>query len=186
MDELIQISQLNDFIFCPASIYFHNLYGITDTILYQSDYQINGTAAHKNIDEGTYSCRKDILCGIDVFCEKYGLKGKIDIFDIKSGILTERKRFISALYDGQIFQLYGQFFALIEMGYEVKKLVIHSIKDNKNYNVFTPYEDKIMFNKFENLIKNIKTFDICSFEQTNYKKCSMCIYEPSCDRSIKC
>lgn len=27
MEEIILISWLNDFIFCPVSIYFHNLYG---------------------------------------------------------------------------------------------------------------------------------------------------------------
>lgn len=32
-DSTILISQLNDFIFCPASIYFHNLYGDRDNLL---------------------------------------------------------------------------------------------------------------------------------------------------------
>ena len=27
MDDIILISNLNDFIFCPVSIYFHKLYG---------------------------------------------------------------------------------------------------------------------------------------------------------------
>lgn len=184
MDELIQISQLNDFTFCPASIYFHNLYGNMDTMLYQSEYQINGTAAHKKIDDGTYSSRKNIINGIDVYCERYGLKGKIDTFDVNSGILTERKNYVSNIYDGQVFQLYGQFFSLDEMGYVVKKLIIHSIKDNRNYIISLPYEDETMLNKFENMIKLIRKFDIRSFEQTNPRKCAMCIYEPSCDRSI--
>lgn len=38
MDDLIIISNLNDFIFCPASIYFHKLYGSEDTIMYQSKH----------------------------------------------------------------------------------------------------------------------------------------------------
>jgi hypothetical protein len=45
MDDYIIISNLNDFIFCPASIYFHNLYGSMDTFLYQGASQINGTDA---------------------------------------------------------------------------------------------------------------------------------------------
>ena len=184
MDDLIQISQINDFIFCPASIYFHNLYGDTDVVLYQSEYQINGTAAHKNVDSGLYSSSKDILSGIDVFCERYGLKGKIDTFNIKTGILTERKNHITAIYDGQIFQLYGQYFSLLEMGYEVKKMAIHSIKDNRNYTVPLPFEDAAMLRKFENTLKDIREFNIGSFAQNNPKKCAMCIYEPSCDRSL--
>lgn len=42
MDDVIIISNLNDFIFCPASIYFHKLYGSEDNLMYQSSYQING------------------------------------------------------------------------------------------------------------------------------------------------
>lgn len=38
MDDLIIVSNLNDFIFCPASIYFHKLYGSEDTIMYQSKH----------------------------------------------------------------------------------------------------------------------------------------------------
>lgn len=41
MDDIIIISNLNDFIFCPASIYFHKLYGSQDNLTYQSSYQIN-------------------------------------------------------------------------------------------------------------------------------------------------
>lgn len=49
------------------------LYGDTERILYQSNYQINGTHAHKTIDNSTYSDRKAIITGIDVYCEEYGL-----------------------------------------------------------------------------------------------------------------
>ena len=58
LDDLIIISNLNDFIFCPASIYFHKLYGSEDTIMYQSKAQLDGTKAHEKIDNGTYSTRK--------------------------------------------------------------------------------------------------------------------------------
>ena len=40
MDEAIFISNLNDFIFCPASIYFHNLYGEQDSFSYQNTDRI--------------------------------------------------------------------------------------------------------------------------------------------------
>ena len=61
MFEEILITQLNDFIFCPASIYFHNLYGETDRMTYQSTQQINGTSVHESVDHATYSTRKDML-----------------------------------------------------------------------------------------------------------------------------
>lgn len=55
MDESILITELNDFIFCPASIYFHQLYGSMDPMLYQTEDQINGTSAHTRVDTGKYS-----------------------------------------------------------------------------------------------------------------------------------
>lgn len=46
MEDLILITELNDFIFCPISIYFHHMYGNREKATYQSEYQLNGTAAH--------------------------------------------------------------------------------------------------------------------------------------------
>ena len=60
MEDLILISNLNDFIFCPISIYFHKLYGNQDKLTYQSQYQINGTKAHEKVDNKQYSSRKDV------------------------------------------------------------------------------------------------------------------------------
>ena len=67
MAETILISYLNDFIFCPISIYFHKLYGKLNKTLYQSEDQINGTNTHKAIDNKTYSSRKNILQGLDIY-----------------------------------------------------------------------------------------------------------------------
>lgn len=186
MEEIILISYLNDFIFCPISIYFHKLYGTIDKSIYQTEYQIQGTNAHKTIDNKTYSTKKNILQGINVYSEKYGLQGKIDIFDVEKGILTERKNKITKIYDGYIFQIYAQYFGLTEMRYKVKTLKLYSLSDNKNFNVKKPSEDKEMFAKFEELIKSIQEFDMEKFVQTNEKKCMNCIYEPSCDRSLVC
>ena len=55
-EEPVLISNLNDFIFCPASIYFHSLEDETDVMTYQDSYQINGSAAHSKSDKG-----KDII-----------------------------------------------------------------------------------------------------------------------------
>ena len=71
MDDAILITEINDFIFCPASIYFHKLYGSLDNMIFQSEDQINGTAAHKSVDKGTYSSKNSILSGTDVYSENY-------------------------------------------------------------------------------------------------------------------
>lgn len=75
MDDIIIISNLNDFIFCPASIYFHKLYGSQDNLTYQSSYQINGSRAHESVDNSSYSTKKSIITALDVYSDKYKLSG---------------------------------------------------------------------------------------------------------------
>lgn len=183
-DDCILISQLNDFIFCPASIYFHGLYGGRDNLTFQKSPQLNGTQAHTAVDSGAYSSRKNILQGISVYSEKYRLAGKIDILDTATHTLTERKKKIKVIYDGYIFQIYAQYFALTEMGYTVNKLRLYSMDDNKIYNVPLPKENPAMYAKFEELVKTMRTFDLIAFRQANTAKCQNCIYEPACDRSL--
>ncbi len=92
MEDPIAITKLNDFIFCPASIYFHGLFGDFLQVMYQSEKQINGKAAHTSIDTGGYSTSKNILQGISVYSEQFGLYGKIDLYDCVTKTLTERKK----------------------------------------------------------------------------------------------
>lgn len=184
MEEPLLITWLNDFIFCPASIYFHNLYGEAERIAYQQPSQINGSAAHERIDSGQYSTRKNILSGISVYCDKYNLIGKIDLFDTDSGELVERKKQIKTIYDGYVFQLYGQCFALREMGYTVKKLTLRSLSDNKKYPIPIPEDAPDKREAFEQLLKTIAQFNIFQFRQTNCEKCLHCIYEPLCSVSL--
>ena len=179
----IRISNINDFIFCPVSIYFHNLMNDADRMISQSEYQINGTHAHGTIENGEYTSKKDVLQGIEVYCEKYDLTGKIDLFDIRKGMLTERKKKISRLFDGQIFQVYAQYFALKEMGYDVKRIRVHSMEDNKNHDIAVPEDDPPMTNKFEDTVSSMHVFDPDKYLQTNPCKCSNCIYEPMCGSS---
>lgn len=99
MDDLIIISNLNDFIFCPASIYFHKLYGSEDQLMYQTKAQINGTKAHEKVDNEQYSTRKNVITALDVYSEKYRIIGKIDIYDGDKRLLVERKKHINKIYD---------------------------------------------------------------------------------------
>lgn len=186
MEETIIISYLNDFIYCPISIYFHKLYGKLDGMLYQGEKQIVGKEAHKTIDSKTYSSKKNILQGIEVFSSQYNIIGKIDIYDIEKKLLIERKNKVSKVYDGYVFQVYAEYFGLLEQGYEVTKIVIHSMQDNKNHEVKLPKDDIEMFEKFKKVIKDMQNFDFENFKQTNRKKCENCIYELLCDRSLLC
>ena len=184
MEQPIIVSNLNDFIFCPASIYFHRFYEDLSTMLFQSECQLAGTHVHKKVDSGGYSTRRNVLQGINVYSEKYHLSGRIDVFDESAGVLTERKKKVNVIYDGYIFQLYAQCFGLREAGYQVKKLRIHSYDDNKNYDIPLPEDDPVMKAKFEKTIDSMLDFQLADFEPTNPKKCENCIYRSLCDRSL--
>ena len=59
-EEYISISTLNDFIFCPYSIYLHNVYMESDEGLYHATPQTQGKIAHETIDEKKSSPSKDV------------------------------------------------------------------------------------------------------------------------------
>ena len=68
-ENAVPISNLNDFVFCPASIYYHGLDADTEKMAYQNEDQLNGTAAHRSVDNGTYSKKAAVLQGISVCSE---------------------------------------------------------------------------------------------------------------------
>lgn len=181
MEDYIPISYLNDFIFCPRSIYFHTLYSEFDSSLFHKAPQIKGKFAHKSIDEKKYSCKTSMLQNFEVYSSKYKLFGKIDIFDIEQQKLIERKREIKMVYDGYIFQVYAHYFCLSEMGFEVKSIVLHDLIHNKNYPILLPQKDEKMFKKFENLICEIQNFSMNESFSPNKQKCENCIYFNLCD-----
>lgn len=151
-------------------------------MLYYKKDQYQGQTAHKHIEQKTYSTRKHILQDAEVYCEQYRLAGKVDIYDSKKKLLRERKKKIHQVYDGYIFQVYGQCFALREMGYEVQRIELYSMDDNKTYLVPLPEDDKEKKDKFIALINDIRNFDLHGEDIVNPKKCINCIYNPLCDK----
>ncbi|MDR2904538.1 MAG: type V CRISPR-associated protein Cas4 [Helicobacteraceae bacterium] len=168
----------------PAFYIFSYLYGETKEVLYYDAPQLNGKAAHSAIDEKRYSTKKDILQGAEVYCNKYKLCGKIDIYDRDKKLLTERKKKITRIYDGYIFQLYAQYFCLDEMNCDVENLRFYSMDDNKTFPIKLPKDDFDMFAKFEKIIDEINSFEADGFCQNNSAKCERCIYNNLCDRSL--
>lgn len=180
METYLMITQINDFKFCPRSIYFHDVYrNSVCEDAYQATPQKVGRAAHHTIDEGIYTTRKDILTGTTVYSSQYGLMGRIDIFSILTGLLVERKYSITAVWPGFRYQLYAESFALEEMGYTVKALRLHSSKDNKNYDVPMPGDAEKK--EFEELLYHIRHFSLSDPFSINPKKCRSCIYKNLCD-----
>jgi CRISPR-associated protein Cas4 len=161
------------------------LYGNFDEVLYQDKPQKTGKNAHKAMDEGNYSDKKDILMNYEVYTNEYGLFGKIDTFDIQKKILTERKNNIKTIYDGYVFQLYAHYFGLTEMGYEIREMYLYDYSRNKKYRILLPDEDEAMFNKFKHTIEEIKHFSLLrNTFNANINKCKTCIYNQLCDKSL--
>lgn len=153
---------------------------------YQNKDQINGSKAHETVDQNKYSTKKNIITSLEIYSEHYNIVGKIDIYNADTFTLTERKRTIKQIYDGYVFQLYAQYFGLTESGYIVKYLEFYSMTDNKKYKIPLPKDNPDMLTKFEKTINDMRSFSLESFVQTNKEKCSHCIYEPACDRSLLC
>ncbi len=175
MEDFIQISKINDFIFCPYSLYYHSIYEGFSEKTYHGSPQVKGKIKHERIDEGQYSTAKKFLQGWEVFSEKYGLKGKIDIYDAENKILIERKNKVVKIYDGYKYQLYAQSFCLQEMGYKTDKMFVHSMIDNKKYEVELPSAREIK--KFENIINEMRNFSPENYKlKKNTEKCANCIY----------
>lgn len=180
METYIQISKLNDFIFCPKSLYFHSIYENFSEKTYHSYKQIIGQISHKSIEDILYSTRKDILQGMPVYSHSYNLMGKIDVFNKKTGELIERKYQVKKIYDGYKLQVYAQYFCLKEMGYKINKISIYSMSDNKKYKI--PLPDKIEMDKLIKTITNINNQSL-NFNniEININKCDNCIYHSLCN-----
>jgi CRISPR-associated protein Cas4 len=151
-----------------------------DEDLFHAIPQIRGKAAHTSIDENKYSSRKDEITGISVYSNQLGIAGKIDIYKSKEKLLIERKYQLQTIYQGQIYQLWGEYFCMTEMGYSVEKLVFYSMKDNKTFPIELPGEkgkaELMMF------IENFKQFNPEQDISINENKCRHCIYCSLCDK----
>lgn len=176
MESYIQISKINDFLFCPLSLYLHAIYENFDTRGYHETAQVAGKIVHENIEKGTYSSAKRFLQGMDVYSEKYNIAGKIDIYDSKERALIERKNKIQHIYLGYKFQLYAQYFCMQEMAYEVKKMYLHSLSDNKRYSVELPGAAEII--AFEKVLNDMRNFGPTDIRDHKCARCRVHIYSP--------
>ena len=183
METYIKLSTLNDFIFCPKSIYYHNLYDNYEKKLYQNEVQIAWSIAHETVDNQTYSTSKNILQWLSVYNEHYKIAWKIDQFFIKEWKLVERKNKIEKIYTWYKYQLWWQMFCLEEMWYHIRELYFYSMKDNKKYRIYKPNTKELL--KFEEMLIKYSKFSLFEkYWQQNTKKCLKCIYRELCDYFI--
>lgn len=152
----------------------------SDEDLFHAAPQTQGRASHQSIDEKKYSTRKDEITGLPVFSDELGIVGRIDIYKSNEKSLIERKHQLNTIYKGQIYQIWAQYFCMLEMGYEIKKLSFHAISVNKSFPVEIPNE----LNKQEllNFIEQFKNFNPETQIEINENKCKHCIYCNLCDK----
>ncbi|MDP2061082.1 MAG: type V CRISPR-associated protein Cas4 [Flavobacteriaceae bacterium] len=183
METFLQITYLNDFVFCPYSIYLHQVFDNNSEDTYSSKPQQKGKLAHHSIDtfETPNREKSAVLRGIYVISNRLGVYGKIDTLYVKQQKLVESKFKITTLYRGYYYQLWAQYLALTEMGYEVNELFFHSIKDKKNYKIEIPKDADIT--ELKNHIRKIARFDFEAEINVNPVKCKHCIYASLCDKT---
>lgn len=160
--------------YCPASLYLHTMFEGFSEKTFHDTPQVVGKLKHTAIDEKTYSSAKRYLVGIDVYSTNYNIAGKVDIYDLKTKTLIERKAKIQKVYDGYRYQLYAQYFCLQDMGYEVSSMVIRSLDDNKTYTI--PIPKKKEQKEFGVVLKQMRSFDPRSLYAHSCPKCEQSIY----------
>ncbi len=180
MDNIIPITYLNDFVFCPYSVYLHQIFDNNEDIVYHAEPQQTGKASHRTIDEPKTQKVK-IIKGIYVLSYELGIYGKIDTFYPDEQRLVESKYRITAIYKGYYYQIWAQYFALTEMGYNVQELTFYSISDKKTFSVPVPQQPQ--YQELKQHIHTILHFDFAKPLTVNPAKCAKCIYASLCDKT---
>lgn len=180
INDYISLSTLNDFVFCPYSIYLHNVYMNTDEGLYHAVPQTRGKAAHAPTDNQTGSSHKEDLLSLSVYSDELGISGQIDYYRGKDKFLVERKYQLKQIYQGQLYQLWGEYFCMIEMGYQIEKLAFYEISTRRMIPMKTPLEREKR--ELADFIERFRHYDPSSTISVNKNKCLHCIYINLCDK----
>lgn len=180
---MIMLSQLNDFVFCPYSIYLHNIYNDVADELFHDHYQVRGKIAHRTVDEGEYKkFDNNIKTSLNVYSEKYGIYGIIDVYDEKQCKIIERKYQLKKIYQGQLYQLWGQYLCMSEMGYIVNSICFYETSTNKQIPIALPSNSEI--NNFCVFLDKFKCFSPSDFYAGEPNKCKFCVYAALCDKMV--
>ena len=93
---------------------------------------------------------------------------------------SNAKQKSKSIYDGYRYQLFAQYFGMIEMGFDVLHLEVRSIEDNKKYAIELPEGEWLQ--RFQKLIDSIKNYNF-EDHQNHFEipsKCANCIYKTLC------
>jgi CRISPR-associated protein Cas4 len=153
-----------------------------DEGLYHAVPQTRGRIAHESVDNKSASTRKTDILSMSVCSNELGVMGKIDLYRGATQCLIERKYQLKQIFRGQIYQLWAQYFCMIEMGYPVTSLAFYEISTNRMIPVELPgvrgRKELVRF------IQRFKSYTPDSEITINSNKCGHCIYCNLCDKTF--
>lgn len=154
----------------------------TEEDTYKALPQIRGSVAHTGVDNRQGSTRATDILGMSIYSEELGICGKIDVYKGSQFWLIERKYNLKKIFQGQIYQLWAQYFCMTEMGYEVRKIAFYEISTNKMTEISLPtMENK---QELQTFIKRFQSYQpLIDKIEINPNKCKHCIYCNLCDKT---
>lgn len=153
----------------------------TDEETYHASPQTRGKIAHEAIDSKKSTTRKNDIMALPVYCDEIGIMGKMDLYKGDEKHLIERKYKLAKIYQGQLYQLWGEYFCMKEMGYEIDRLSFYEISTNKMIPMEIPGEEQK--EKLKNFVRAFRSFNPAESIEINDNKCAHCIYNPLCDKT---
>ena len=138
MKDIIAISALNQYVFCPRRCALMHVEGIWS----DNEHTAKGTILHKTADERGYetSGKNKLLRALPLFSEKHGLSGKADIVEMRSDeiIPVEYKKGKRREFDNDNIQLTAQALCLEEMfGQKIRRgFIFHAASKRRREVIF--------------------------------------------------
>ena len=151
-----------------------------DEDVYHATPQVRGRNAHAAVDTKSTTPSSDRLESISVYSHELGVYGKIDVYNKVKHSLVERKYQLKQIYQGQIYQLWAQYFCMVEMGFIISKLAFYEISTRKTTYLNLPGDLEKM--ELLSFIKQYNDFNPRTFNKANANKCAHCIYLNLCDK----
>ncbi|MBU4537067.1 MAG: type V CRISPR-associated protein Cas4 [Weeksellaceae bacterium] len=177
MEFFLAITTLNDFIFCPYSIYLHEIYNYTKEDTYHSKSQSKGRRLHDFIENDT---NPNDWKSAFVYSEKLKIYGKIDDYDTANRELIEYKSTVATAFKGYYYQIWAQYLCLSEMGIIVEKLAFYDFRVSKKIEIPLPSNDQLL--ELECHVRKVQQYDFNSEIKINPNKCRRCIYQNLCEK----
>lgn len=137
-DEIVSISYLNDYLFCPRRCALHYV----ENIWVDNAHTAQGTLLHEHADAAGYETERGVklLRGLPLYSVRHGLSGRADIVEVRgrSYAPVEYKKGRRRKFENDDVQLCAQGLCLEEMfGAEVERgFVYHAASRRRREVVF--------------------------------------------------